>query len=60
MNWPKNINRLKKTELKHFYKIKEEISFDDNLVYFNNKIVIPKSLRPMFIKTLHGHELDMN
>lgn len=50
---PKNINRLKETKLKDFYKIKEVINIDDNLVYFNNKIVVPKFLRPKFIKSLH-------
>lgn len=57
--WLKNINRLKKTKLKDFYKIKKVININDNLVYFNNKIVVHKSLRPKFIRSLHESHLKL-
>lgn len=55
IGWPKNSNSLNK-ELKKLYKLRDKLSIKDNIVYFNNKIVIPKSMRTEMLISLHtGH-----
>lgn len=57
--WAHNINKFD-PESKHFNKIKEYLSKGkDELIYFNNKIIISKSLRKTLIKTLHESHLGL-
>lgn len=51
--WPRNIKEIKKLELKHYYKIKDKLLVKDDLIFFNEKLVIPKSLRLKMLKKLH-------
>lgn len=49
--WP---NQLKEdNEINHYYKIKAELTVEDGLVYFNNRVVIPRVLRGDMLRRIH-------
>lgn len=54
-SWPENKNNLS-SEVKVFYKLKHQLYVKDNILFFDNKIVVPKSLRMNMLKLIHeGH-----
>lgn len=56
--WPNKLNEV--GELKHFFKIKKDITVENNLVYYNNRLIIPRSLRKFILNTLHETHLGSN
>jgi len=56
--WPKNINRNITGEIKHFFKLRYDITVQDDLVYLDNKIIIPKNLRKTILTLLHETHLS--
>ncbi|XP_060861804.1 uncharacterized protein K02A2.6-like [Metopolophium dirhodum] len=49
--WP---NQLKEeNEINHYYKIKVELTVEEGLVYFNNRVVIPRVLRGEMLRRIH-------
>lgn len=57
--WPDNSKSMSK-ELKHFFRLRSEITVDDNLVYYRDRLVIPKSLQHSMLKRLHSGHLGMS
>lgn len=54
--WPKNKRQLLVPELNTYFKIKDELSVKNQLIFYKNKLVIPKMLRKKMLKKLHtGH-----
>jgi len=50
--WP---NKIKENnEINHFYKLKSDLSIEDGLVYYDNRVIMPKTLRSDMLKKLHG------
>lgn len=47
--WPKEI----KDSGKPFYRIRNDLSVEDNCLLWNNRIIIPRSLRENILKQLH-------
>lgn len=42
--------------LHSYYKLRGELSLDNDLVFFNDRLIVPVNLRSSFMKTLHeGH-----
>lgn len=49
--WP---NKLKEVgEMNHFYKIRSDLTVEDVLVYFENRVIIKTTLRYNMLKQLH-------
>ncbi|KAL0894614.1 hypothetical protein ABMA27_013176 [Loxostege sticticalis] len=54
--WPsKNIPDT----LKHFYKFRENITIDQQLLFMNDRLIVPKSLRLTILKKMHEGHLGM-
>lgn len=53
--WPTH-NKDIPDGLHSYHKLRGELTIDNYLIFFNNRLIVPKSLRQSFIKTLHeGH-----
>ncbi|KAF0739490.1 Uncharacterized protein FWK35_00028159 [Aphis craccivora] len=51
--WP---NKIKENnEINHFYKLKSDLSIENGLVYYENRVIIPKILRSNMLKKLHDN-----
>lgn len=55
--WPKNVDKNINGEIKHYYNNKVDVTVQDSLVHFNNKLIIPKNLRKAMLKLLHETHL---
>ncbi|KAI5754703.1 hypothetical protein M8J77_010793 [Diaphorina citri] len=57
--WPSNKNKLPKdsSQIRHFWNFKNELSVDhNNVLYYNDRLVIPSSMKDQALKQLHrGH-----
>lgn len=55
MGWPNNGKNLS-DELQHFYKLRKDITLEHDLVFYNEKLVVPKAFRAHILKLAHeGH-----
>lgn len=53
--WPENNSRVP-DNVKYYFKLRAYITIDKNLIFMNDRLVIPKTLRLNLLKTLHeGH-----
>lgn len=53
--WPDNIKNVSEN-LKHYYKFRENISEDQQLLFMNERLIVPCSLRLNILNKLHeGH-----
>jgi len=57
-NWPKSINCG--GELNHFFKLRNDIEFDNGLLYYDNRLIVPTKLRSFILKLLHETHLGIN
>lgn len=57
--WPKNIKKLS-SELQKFYQIKDELSVENNLIFYGDRLVIPTKLRVSMLTKLHGGHIGIN
>lgn len=54
--WPKNDKNIQGIELKKLYKLKDYLVVKDQLIFYENKILIPKHIRKEMISIVHaGH-----
>lgn len=53
--WPKTKDNFPVDDLfvKHFYNLRNELIVENNLLYYNNRIVIPRELRDKALSVLH-------
>jgi len=49
--WPRKLNEG--GEINHYFKIRNDIVVENELVYFGNRVVIPRKLRSYMLKLLH-------
>lgn len=56
--WPNM--KYESEEMKTFFKIREELSELDGILFKNNKIVIPKGMRQHVLEAIHETHLGMN
>lgn len=53
--WPETINSVP-DNVKHFFKLRHEVTIDQKLLFMNDRLIVPKSLRLTILKKLHeGH-----
>ncbi|CAI6370722.1 unnamed protein product [Macrosiphum euphorbiae] len=55
--WPKKI--VESGEIRHYFKIKNELIKEKEIIYYENRIVVPKSLRMYIIKKLHDTHIGI-
>lgn len=55
--WPKKCTSRK--ELKYFYKLKNEIMLENEMLYWGMRLIVPKIMRKYVIKKLHSTHLGM-
>lgn len=54
--WPEKNSFLNNGELKFFFKVKDELHFNEGLLFHLDKLVVPSSLRHEMLQKLHiGH-----
>jgi hypothetical protein len=53
--WPQNTNLIDDEILKYYFKSRNCIHFKAGLLFFNDKIIIPKSLRKAMLYNVHGN-----
>jgi hypothetical protein len=58
--WPKSLNKNITGEIKHLFKLRYNITVQDDLVYLDNKVVIPKNLRKTILTLLYETHLSAN
>lgn len=51
--WPKHIQDVD-NNIKQFYKYKDELAFEDNLIFKDDRIIVPYTLRRDYIQRLHS------
>lgn len=44
-------------EIKHFFNIRQDLQVNDDLIYYGERLVVPKSLRKFVLDTLHETHL---
>lgn len=54
--WPSNPKELE-GEIAHFFKLKSEITFDNGLMYYNEKLLVPKICRSFLLGLAHETHL---
>lgn len=50
--WPGSRSNMS-FDLKQYYKVRENLYVNEGLFFFNNKLVVPKSLRQEMLKLIH-------
>lgn len=59
--WPKSLSENENdSDLSHYYNMKSEITCENGLVYFNNRIIIPKAKRQYILDLLHETHTNFN
>jgi len=58
IGWPNKIEVI--GEIRHFYKIKNELLSENDLVYYGCRLVIPQLMRKYIVKKLHETHLGTN
>ncbi|XP_057667019.1 uncharacterized protein K02A2.6-like [Diorhabda carinulata] len=57
--WPKN-NKSLSPELKNLFQIRSELSIENDLILFGDRVVITKNLRILMLSKLHEGHLGIN
>ena len=47
-------------EIRHFYKIKNDLAVEDGLIYYEDRLFVPKKLRTFVINRFHETHLGSN
>lgn len=54
--WPDNKNEIINLQVRHYFKLKDSLYVKHDIIFLDDKIVIPESQRKLFIEKLHtGH-----
>lgn len=56
--WPENSKSVPDS-LHYYYKLKADITVDEGLVFMSHRIIVPKSLRLLYMKILHEGHIGM-
>lgn len=46
-------------EVKHYYSIRHDITVENDLIYYNNRLIVPSSLRMYLLKLIHETHLGI-
>jgi len=55
--WPKS--NCVDSNVKLYFNMRNEIIINDNVIYYQQKIIVPNSLRPLILKLLHESHLGV-
>lgn len=59
--YPKNDRMITGKHLSVYYKLRSELHVKDNIVYYNDRIVVPQNMRQGVLESLHiGHVGQVN
>lgn len=58
VGWPKDKNKIK-DEIRPYWKFRNEIYVDDDIVYLDERIIVPKKLQKEMLKKLHESHLGI-
>lgn len=54
--YPKNDRKIASKNLSVYYKLRSELHVKDNIIYYNDRIVVPQNMKQGVLKSLHtGH-----
>ncbi|KAL1447250.1 hypothetical protein WDU94_013945 [Cyamophila willieti] len=56
--WPTSLGQDNHSELLHFFNVRSEITCENDLVYFQNRLVIPKVVRKHVLNLIHETHLN--
>lgn len=56
--WPNDKSKCN-TDVKMFYKLRNEIVLEDDLLFYNERLIVPKSMRQQMLKALHESHFGM-
>jgi len=51
--WPTNKKKVKTGEMSNYWSLRNEIVASDGLLYFNDKLIVPRELRQFIMSLLH-------
>lgn len=57
--WPSDKSKVPE-EIKYYFKMRNDIYVSDSLVFYQDRIIIPKSLRQNILKDLHEGHMGIN
>jgi hypothetical protein len=57
--WPNRI-QTDNPEVNHYFKIRNDLTVQDSLVYFNDRLVVPPSFRRYTLQTLNETHIGFN
>ena len=57
--WPSDKSKIP-DEIKYYHKIRNDIYVSDNLVFYQDRVIVPKSLRQTVLKDLHEGHMGIN
>lgn len=57
--WPTSINKID-TNLKKFYEVRNDLFLEEDIIFLNDKIVVPLSLQKEYLDILHEDHLGIN
>lgn len=57
--WPNNKKNCPEM-IRYYYKLRNNILLDDNILFFDDRIIVPKSMRKMIMDQLHEPHFGIN
>ena len=57
--WPNTLKKVKEN-VKFYYKFKNELTIVNDLVYKNNKLIIPNTMKPRMLECIHSGHFGIN
>jgi hypothetical protein len=56
--WPKDKKKIQ-DNVKHYFKIRNDLALEDGILFLNDKLVVPNELRMQMLKLLHESHLGI-
>lgn len=57
--WPKDKSKIP-PNIQQYFKIRNEVFLENGILFYNERIIVPQSLRPLIIKLLHESHMGIN
>lgn len=57
--WPNDKNKCPQ-EIRYYYRLKNDICLEDNLLFYNERLIIPKNMRRTILNKLHEPHFGIN
>lgn len=58
-DWKGFNSKVASNEMKHYFKLKNDLFVKDNIVFFNNKIVVPSAFKKYVLTLVHAGHFGM-